>query len=512
MKATITLLLTILFVSNTNAQAPAIEWQKSFGGSGRDRATSIQPTDDGGYIVAGTSDSNNGDVTGNHGGADYWVVKLDATGTIEWQKSYGGSGIDIANSIKSTSDGGYIVAGLTQSNDGDVTVNYGFSDYWIVKLNSIGNILWQKSFGGSKSDVANSIQITPDGGYVVAGGTRSNNGDVTGNHGSYYDYWVLKLDAIGDLQWQKCFGGSSEDHAYNIQLTLDGGYILVGQSFYNGGDVTGNNGAYDYWVVKLDTNGVLQWQKSLGGSSYDIAYHIKPTTDGGYVITGYTESNNGDVTGYHGSQDAWVVKIDAIGNIQWQKSLGGSSYDVAYATQNTSDGGYIVASSSNSNDGDVSGNHGIGDIWIVKLNSVGSIQWQKSMGGSGSESANAIQTTADGGYIVAGSTDSTDGDVTGNHGGVDFWVVKLAPDALGTSTYNKDNIIIYPNPVQNVLQIQSATLAQISKVKIIDVQGKIVLEQTQNTNTINVETLAKGIYLLETYSGNEKQISKFIKE
>jgi len=293
-------------------------------------------------------------------------VKLDETGNIQWQKYLGGSDGDGAFSIQQTSDGGYIVAGVAYSNDGDVSGNHGDSDYWIVKLDETGNIQWQKCLGGSREDVAKSIQQTSDGGYIVAGITPSNDGDVSGNHGSA-DYWIVKLDETGKIQWQKCLGGSDGDGAFSIQQTSDGGYIVAGVAYSNDGDVSGNHGDSDYWIVKLDETGKIQWQKCLGGSSYDEAYSIQQTSDGGYIVAGYTYSNDGDVSGNHGDFDYWIVKLDETGNIQWQKCFGGSSYDYAQSIQQTSDGGYIVAGWTESNDGDVSGNHGNSDYWIVKL-------------------------------------------------------------------------------------------------------------------------------------------------
>ena len=421
--------LFILFITPVNADTiPLIEWQKCLGGSSTDRANSIQQTSDGGYIVAGSIESNNGDVTGNHGGWDYWVVKLDSNGNIIWQKSLGGSGIDEAQSIQQTTDGGYIVAGISDSNDGDVTDNHGYFNYWVVKLDASGNIIWQKSLGGSGIDEAQSIQQTTDGGYIVAGMSSSKNGDVTGNHGGW-DYWVVKLDASGNIIWQKSLGGTGEDYTFSIQQTSDTGYIVAGYSDFNDGDVTGNHGNGDYWVVKLDANGNIIWQKSLGGSSWDVANCIQPTGDGGYVVAGVSSSNDGDVTGNHGGWDYWVAKLDANGNIIWQKSLGGSGNDEAKSIQQTTDEGYIVAGVSYSNDGDVTGNHGNGDNWVVKLDANGNIIWQKSLGGSGNDVAQSIQQTTDGWYIVAGMSSSNDGDVTGNHGGWDYWVVKLKPAA-----------------------------------------------------------------------------------
>jgi len=408
----------------------ATQWQKSLGGSNDDETYSIQQTSDGGYIVAGYSDSNDGDVTGNQGDYDYWVVKLDTNGTsgnIVWQKSLGGSSSDQANSIQQTFDGGYIVAGLSVSDDSDVTGNhgYGYYDYWVVKLDTSGNILWQKCLGGSSGDEAYSIQQTSDGGYIVAGSSYSNDGNVTGNHG-YGDYWIVKLDTNGNIVWQKSLGGSSYDEAHSIQQTSDGGYIVAGYSYSNDGDVTGNHGYDDYWIVKLDTGGDILWQKSLGGSNADEAFSIQQTSDGDYIVAGYSYSNDGDVTGNHGYYDYWIVKLDTSGNIVWQKSLGGSGWDYAHSIQQTSDGGYIVAGTSDSNDGNVTENHGFWDYWVVKLDTVGNIMWQKSLGGSGFDDARWIQQTSDSGYIIAGRSESIDGNVTENHGSYDYWVVKLA--------------------------------------------------------------------------------------
>ncbi|HZV11862.1 MAG TPA: hypothetical protein VFA55_01510, partial [Candidatus Kapabacteria bacterium] len=223
------------------AQAPSIQWEHSFGGSDVDRASSIFQTTDGGYIVAGWSASTNGDVTGNHGKDDYWIVKLDGNGAIQWEQSFGGSNNDEASCIRQTTDGGYVVAGQSISADGDATGNHGLDDYWIVKLSATGSIQWEKSFGGSASDQALCIQQTTDGGYIAAGYSASNDGDVTGNHGGD-DYWIIKLDANGTMQWQKSLGGSGDDQAFSIAQTADSGYIVAGYSASNDGDVTGNHG------------------------------------------------------------------------------------------------------------------------------------------------------------------------------------------------------------------------------------------------------------------------------
>jgi uncharacterized repeat protein (TIGR01451 family) len=410
-------------VTTTYSQVE-IQWQKCLGGSSNDFGYSIQQTFDGGYVVAGSSNSTNGVASGNHGVEDFWVVKLDAGGNLQWQKCLGGTGTDFANSIQQTSDGGYVVAGCTQSIDGDVSGNHGGYDSWVVKLDAGGNLQWHKCLGGTGTDYAYSIQQTSDGGYVVAGYTFSTDGDVSGNHG-VGDFWVVKLDAGGNLQWQKCLGGTGADNAISIQETSDGGYVVAGNTHSIDGDVSGNHGGYDSWVVKLDAGGNLQWQKCLGGTGNDWTHSIQETSDGGYVVAGSTYSTDGDVSGNHGGGDFWVVKLDAGGNLQWQKCLGGTNYDFANSIQQTSDEGYVVAGFSESANGDVSGNHGGYDSWVVKLDAGGNLQWQKCLGGSNEDWARSIQQTSDGGYVVAGWAESTDGDVSGNHGDSDFWVVKL---------------------------------------------------------------------------------------
>ncbi|RYD52727.1 MAG: T9SS type A sorting domain-containing protein [Sphingobacteriales bacterium] len=489
-------LLSFLIVTTAFGQVPAIQWQKSLGGTGADQAYSIQQTTDGGYIVAGISESTSGDVTGNHGLVDYWIVKLGSTGSIQWQKSLGGIREDYANSVQQTTDGGYIVAGNSRSNDGDVSGNHGGYDSWIVKLASTGIVQWKKTLGGTRNDLTASIQQTADSGYIVAGSSNSNDGDVTGNQGSN-DYWVVKLDHAGTIQWQKSLGGPQDDQAASVQQTSDGGYIVAGQSSSISGDVTGNHGLVDYWVVKLTSTGIIQWQKTMGGTAGEAAATIQQTTDGGYVVTGYAQSNNGDVSGNHGFVDYWVVKLTSLGAIQWQKCLGGPGSNYAKSIQQTADGGYIVAGQTNSINGDITGNHGGYDYWLVKLDNMGAIQWQKAMGGTSYDVATSIQQTSDGGYVVAGQTTSNDGDITGNRGSYDYWVVKLEGNPVAVSNVDlAKGVLIYPNPATDQVYIQCDKA--IGKVQITDLSGKEIYQTSVSGGsiTISTETLANGLYML----------------
>lgn len=369
---------------------PIIQWQKTYGGTASDEASIIRATSDGGFIVTGLSYSDDGDVTGHHGASDHWVVKLDAAGNAVWNNSFGGSGDDKGYDIVQTTDGGYIITGYESSTDGNITFNHGLTDYWVVKLDATGNLQWQKSYGGTSADNSYAIIQTLDGGYAVTGfsNTTDGSGDIPDNNGSW-DYWFCKLDAGGNIQWQKSLGGSATDDAFGIVQNTDSSYVICGYSSSPDGMVTGNHGDNDYWIVKLDKTGALVWERSYGGSGSDRAFGISKTSDGGYIINGVSASADGDVTGNHGSTDYWVVKLDADGLLQWQHALGGSGDDFGRIAFELPDGGYMIGGRTNSpNDGDVKENHGDYDYWLLKLDLSGTdILWKRCFGGSGGEGA-----------------------------------------------------------------------------------------------------------------------------
>jgi len=492
----------------------SIEWQKSLGGTSTDAAYYIQQTNDGGYIVAGFSlTNNNGDVTGNHGGGDIWVVKLNELGNIQWQKSLGGSSTEVPRSIQQTSDGGYILAGKTFSEDGDVTGNHGNGDYWVVKLNELGTIEWQKALGGSNVDDAKSVQQTNDGGYIVAGFSASIDGEVSGNHGND-DAWIIKLSVTGVIEWQRSFGGSGSDRAYCISQTIDGGYIIAGETDSMEGDLFDNHGSGDFWVLKLNSFGEIQWQKALGGIGIDQALCISQASDGGYVVIGTTGSgNSGNVSGTHGGFDIWVVKLNPIGAIQWQKAFGGSAQDYGNSIEQTGDGGYALVGTTQSNDGDVLNNDGLQDYWVLKLNHLGEIQRQKTLGGTNIEWAYCLQKTNDGGFIIAGRSDSNDGDVTGNHGGDDFWVVKLRDYTLSTQSPQAP-LSIFPNPAHTSITLQIPAAESTLHVSINDLLGRTLSQRTlTNGGQIDIAALPTGLYLLSaTTEAGQVYVGKLRKE
>lgn len=253
--------------------------------------------------------------------AQLTVSKYKIDGALEWNKNFGGSSIDGAHDIIQSNDGNYVVAGYTYSNNFDVSGNHGNADFWLIKIDAAGNLLWQKCFGGSGDDKAYSIQQTSDGGYIVAGTTSSSDGNISANKG-YMDGWVIKLDKAGNLQWEKCFGGTSEDAFKSVSQNADGSFILTGYTYSNDKDVTGNHGWADVWVVKIDISGNILWQKCVGGTNQEYGSSLEKTIDGAYIISGYTHSNDGDVTGLNGGADAWLVKISDSGNLIWTKTVG----------------------------------------------------------------------------------------------------------------------------------------------------------------------------------------------
>lgn len=429
-------LLVAAYTISGQTTAPAILWQKLLGGSMGEEARFLQLTPDGGCVFTGYARSANGDVTVNKGDDDLWVVKLDENGSIQWQQTYGGTGQEWGRHIQLTTDGGYILAGhnTTANENGDVHGNKGGFDFWILKLSNSGQLEWQQSLGGSSLDLAYRIQQTADGNYVVFGGTKSIDGNVTGKSTSDADYWLVKLDPVGNILWEKTIGGIGHEEGSSIELTDDGGFILSGFTDSNNGDVTGNHGDFDAHLVKTDNDGNIQWSRCYGGMYNDAARDARQTADGGYIMAGYTNSDDGDVSGNHGGQDAWVVKLNADGLIQWQKALGGTSLEYAYYIEQARDkSGYLVTGHNGSDNGDVSDNHGLYDCWAVKLDPDGYLLWQKSLGGSEQDYGRAITQTYTGDYLISGYASSIDGDVTGKHGGPgskDAWIIKLQGTCL----------------------------------------------------------------------------------
>lgn len=502
MKRNLTSILLITAAYMVSAQTPIINWQQAIGGDMPDMGSSIIQSNDGNFYVAGITESGNGDITDHHGGAqDAWVIKRNAVGGIVWKKAFGGSGTDAAISMIQNSNNELVFLGATNSNDGGLIANSGSMDMWLVALNSSGNMLWQKSFGGSSHDYGKSLIQTSDGGYVIIGESYSNNGDVIGNHGSA-DIWMAKLDVAGNIQWQKALGGFTIDIPMKIIQTADGGYAIAGYtaSFY--GDFAGNHGEEDGLIIKLDSTGDIQWQKIIGGTKIDNFNSIIELSTGGYIIAGSTSSDDGDVTANHGGDsDAWVVRLGSTGNLIWQKNYGGSGLDTFSSIVQNSDQTFTIIGETGSNNGDVTGNHGSSDVWLVNINTTGNIQWQKTYGGSRYETASSIIKTNDGNYAFTGSSNSYDGDVTmttnHNQAYLDIWTVKLKPNTiLSISDMNNTlrNGEAYPNPVNRTLTIPDITNGIL---KVHDMQGRLIQNVSIQNHNVDLNNLQPGTYTVQ---------------
>jgi len=518
MKRKSTLLLLLAFCIFYSYAQPASQWAHCYGGTYDDVAKSIIQTSDGGYAVTGYSESNNGDVTGHHGGygfADYWILKIDSLGNIQWSQSYGGTQVDEGYCIIQTSDNGFAVAGYATSVNGDVTGNHGGSDMWIIKTDSVGTLQWEKCFGGSWDEVAYSLVETNDKGYVIAGSARSTDGDVGTNRG-WPDVWILKIDSAANIVWKLDCGGTQEDIAYAVSKTSDQGFIVAGSSRSNDQNVGFNYGDADYWVIKMDSNGTVQWGKVLGGTEEDAAYAVTETRDGGYIISGTSNSDDFDITGNHASFDNWIVKLDSARNVVWQRSFGGTGYDGGQSLAPTNDSGFIALGSSYSEDGDVTGIQTAGDYWMLKVGSDGSLQWQKALGGTRSDAGYGIIQTSDKGFAAVGGSESHDGNVSGNHNDYtsDFWVVKIAPYTVGIGEIEdaSSGIIIFPNPARDQFTINMQQSAM-ARIEVYDVVGELLYsgEKPKGQKTYSLKfDFAPGLYFVKLDDGNFVSVKKLV--
>jgi hypothetical protein len=363
------LLLVGLGVGKSVAQAPNDwwEWFKTFGGSGNDEGWSVQQTSDGGFILLGRKESFGA------GGFDVWLIKTDANGNEQWEKTFGGRYSEWSSSVRQTSDGGFIIVGDTWS--------FGAGDVWLIKTDANGNEQWEKTFGGRYPDRGRSVRQTSDGGFIIVG-------ETTSFGAGWADVWLIKTDADGNKLWDRTFGGSDWDEGWSVQQTSDGGFIIVGETTSFGA------GWADVWLIKTDADGNKLWDRTFGGSDWDWGYSVQQTSDGGFIIVGETTSFGA------GWADVWLIKTDADGNKLWDRTFGGSSYDYGYSVQQTSDGGFILVGDTRSFGA------GWSDVWLIKTDAKGNKQWDRTFGGSSWDWGYSVQQTSDGGFIVVGATTS----------------------------------------------------------------------------------------------------------
>jgi uncharacterized repeat protein (TIGR01451 family) len=386
----IVLLTLSFYYSQSQGIAPGMKWSRLCGSSGYDQVwppNKVSLIDrDGQYLIGGINGYDDRDVTASHKNIngnptqEIWVAKLDTQRNFIWSASLGGSDTEFFGSLQLAHDSGYIVAGSTNSNDGDVTGNHGESDAWIVRLGNNGNVIWQKCLGGSNYDNGTYVGTTGDG-YIFLGTTNSTDGDLSSLPGTTIDLWVIKLDKSGNVQWQKRFGGSGIEEAAVIKQTADGGYIITGNTNSMDGDAQGLHGTMtDIWVLKLDKNGFMEWQKCLGGSKGEWAYDIELTATGGYMVAGAASSEDGDVIGLHPSEttydanDAWIICLSSTGTIEWQKCFGTSLNEDFYDILLLPDRSILAVGRTDIAIDTLGINQA---CWLVNINSSGTVVWEK---------------------------------------------------------------------------------------------------------------------------------------
>jgi hypothetical protein len=565
-------LLLILFLSAqtfSKAQGPlAMQWNARYGGTSNDVFYQLLKTLDGGFIMGGYIESDSSaDVTGYNRDTssipngifygDFWIVKTNSVGNIQWNKRFGGEKSDVFTSIKQTPDSGYIMVGRSYSSNGDHSQAnwnqtsdpaYMTEDMWVIKTDASGNKQWDKRFGGMGTDHADDVMVTNDGGFLISGISSSSiSGDKTQDTIGPNDYWLVRTDAAGNKLWDKVYGGPGlELGPVRIIATSDGGYLLGGISRSGAGAFktdtlrdtlttsTGFRG--DYWVVKIDSGGTVQWDKTFGGASVEWFRDLIQTSDGGYLIAGYSWSEiTGDVTDYsrdtsslwYNRGDYWIVKTDASGNKLWDKKFGGEYYDRIYRSIQTIDQGFLLIGNSVSDAGGdkTEDNYpGASETWIVKTDSSGILEWDKTIITGGGSFGDAVQKSS-GCYVIASAVSNN---IVGyctiaNRDTVamntmDYWFAEFCDSlTIGISPVHSENILLYPNPVAEELNFiipDAKNFNSSINYKVTDMRGAVIFSGFTTSGHVlkfKASLMMPGIYFVEIITGEMCWRKRFIK-
>ncbi|HBD27036.1 T9SS type A sorting domain-containing protein [Flavobacterium sp.] len=538
------LFLVIGLFSITHLVAQDILWERSYGGKHAEYLYDAIPTADYGFILAGSSISNkNGNKSeANKGDLDYWIWKMDEKGTPEWQKSFGGTGVDILFSVKNTNDGGFILAGTSSSNKSEDKKDdsKGQEDFWIIKLDAKGKELWQRTIGGTSQEKLLSITQTKDGGYIL-GGSSSSNKTVADNKGKLdefgksenakgnLDYWIVKLDSEGKKEWDKTLGGRYYDELKSIEQTQDEGFIIGGYSNspISGDKTEANIGQGDYWVIKLNQDGLIQWQRTLGGDKDDNLFSLTQTKDNGFIVGGSSNSGATDAkseTSKNGS-DFWILKLDEIGNVQWQETYDYGKYDMLSSIVENADGTFLIGGYAQSESKSKSTNtkglkttkkdeEGINDYIALKIKANGDEIWTQTIGSNGDEVLKKLFEMRDGGYLLAGTSNGAiSRDKNSMKGGNDFWIVKLKDKDKKDN--EKQNIEAIPNPALSYTNAIIGYEYKDGTVTLYDLNGRslqTIKVEGERTVPVNLSGLPQGVYIIEVKTDVSKDGVKVIKK
>ncbi len=464
MKALAFFSLALISISvNAQLDGPDIIWQRCFGGTDDDQLRDLHMTADNGFILIGYATSTDGQVSNNHGGTDAWVVKTDANGILEWERCYGGASLDNGSEIISTSEGGYLLLASTQSLDGDVSVALGSKDIWLVKLDPSGEIEWEKSYGGSGNDEGFGLLADEEGNYYVIGRSNSTDGMITENFG-LNDTWLLKVDGDGLLLWERSLGGAGEDTGYSLDLFSNGDIGVATRIDLQISDV---------YIARYTASGDLVWGETYGGTSIDACNRIRIDSSDVIHISGHSFSIDGDLNSTHGGADVWHLVLDEEGTVITSMTYGGSMNDNANDLILIDDGGFIHSGGALSDDGDIFENFGETDAWVIRLDDEGNILWERVYGGSETDRANRVIRSG-GSIILGGFTNSTDGDVIGNHGDFDLWLMKLEHDPVSVTGLREPmHAAIVPNPTTGIATvIFLGEMGQNVSIDLLDTAGR----------------------------------------
>lgn len=468
--------ITILTLTICHSFGQQVQFIKYYGDGCPDFGLSLDTTVDGGYILLGH--------TQNFGALvqDMYLIKVDSLGSLQWQKLFGGAGLDFGQCIRQTADKGFILCGFTNSSGA------GGYDIYLVKTDSLGNFQWQQTYGGNSDDYGYCVKQTSDNGYIICGSTKSfGSGNI--------DAILIKTDSSGNQQWSKYYGGTGNDGVYSLDITNDGGYMLAGYT-YNFGALSD-----DAMLIKTDSSGNQQWLKIYGGTNSDRVLSVKQCPDKGYCAAGYTNSFG------NGSSDMYLIRTDSAGNMGYYKTYGGIQTEKAYSIDVALDKGFILAGQTNS--------FGAGndDMYIVKTDSVGNMDWQKFFGGAENDEGFTVKATDDKSYIAIGNTYS----FSYNSGYSDVYLVKMDSTgyAVGVNEFNKNgiNISIYPNPTKGKLFIESMD-NEAEFISVINIYGQTVYQRaiSRGQTEIDISDFANGFYLFKVTIGQNSYVKKIIKE
>lgn len=510
-------------------------WDKRYGGTAADYAIKFRETNDNGFLLAGKTLS---DVSGSKtaplvgpSSFDFWIVKTDSLGNEQWEKDFGGLDDDHLWALDLTSDGGYIFGGSSNSGVGATKTQptVGSWDYWVIKTDANGNVMWDKDFGGTNDDQLTCIKQTLDGGYLLGGYSNSpSGGDKTQGQIGIYDFWIVKINSLGIKQWDMVYGGTAYERLYTVDQTADKGFILAGQSQsgISGNKTVITKGLSDYWIVKTDSLGTIQWQQDYGTTDNDYLSVLTKTRDGGYCMGGHSTTGvSGDKTQpSKGGDDLWIIKVNAQGTIQWDQDLGGTSNEDEFntITQNA-DGTYLMGATSYSNIGGdkTDDNLGVEQAWVFKTDSLGNKLWDKTIFTNGHNELGPIVKTKDNCYVVmTGDNNTAGGDNSQPAWNVssDYWMVKYCtvtnPTGLNAVAAGANEITVFPDPFSEHLNIRLylQTYSEQTLLNLYDVFGKKIISKQINLETI-IETnqLSKGFYLLEVITDGRRIVKKIVK-